>query len=134
MSDDFRIDSKIAKVDEDLGLVIGYAIVCKDGGEDYFDLQGDHIPEDAMLKAWLDFAENSRVADEMHDNGNHGTVVGSFPMSSEIAKSLGIETKRTGLLIAMKPDEDMLSKFKDGTLTGFSIGGTQLRNEAVSDA
>ena len=133
MSDDFRIDSKIAKVDEDLGLVIGYAVVCKDGGEDYFDLQGDHIPEDAMLKAWLDFAENSRVAGEMHKSAERrGTVVGSFPMTSDIAKSLGIETERTGLLIAMKPDDDMLGKFKDGTLTGFSIGGARLRDEEVS--
>ena len=132
MSTDFRIDSKIAKVDDELGLVIGYAIVCDDGGEPYFDLQGDHIPEDAMLKAWLDFASNSRVAGEMHKATERGTVVGSFPLTSDIAKSLGIEADRTGLLIAMKPDADMLGKFKSGELTGFSLGGARIRDEEVA--
>jgi hypothetical protein len=47
----------------------------------------------------------------------------AFPLTTEIAKSLGITTKQTGLLIAMRPSESVLSKFKDGTYTGFSIGG-----------
>ena len=43
--------AEIKKVDEELGLVMGFAIICKIDGEPYFDTQGDHIPEDSMLKA-----------------------------------------------------------------------------------
>ena len=131
---DFQIHSKLAKVDEDLGLVIGYAIVCNEGGEPYFDQQDDHIPEDVMVTKWLDFAENSRQAGDMHQRTDAGTVVGSFPMTSDIAKALGIEVEKTGLLIAMKPDPDMFEKFKSGEYTGFSIGGVRIKDEVVADA
>ena len=130
----FRLTADVAKVDADLGLVIGYAIVCADNGAPYFDKQGDHIPEDAMLKAWLDFAAHSRVAREMHGDDDAGTVVGSFPLTADIAKSLGITVRKTGLVIAMRPDPEMLAKFKSGELTGFSIGGTRIEDEGVSDA
>lgn len=129
--------SKIVKVDEDLGLVFGYAIVCLEKGVPHFDLQGDHIPESTMLKASLDFAENSQMAKDMHGYGNYGNdSVGSvpflFPMTTEIAKALGIKVQKTGLLIAMKPSEDeILQKFKSGEYTGFSIGGEEV---AVSEA
>ena len=131
---DFKVSTKIAKVDEDLGLVIGYAIVCEEDGEPYFDQQGDHIPEDAMLKAWLDFAENSRVAGDMHQRTDAGTVVGSFPLTSDIAKALGLEVQKTGMLFAMRPDDEMLAKFKSGEYTGVSIGGVRIEDEVVADA
>ena len=120
----FALKGEIAKVDDELGLVFGFAIVSTLDDQPYFDVQGDHIPEDAMLKAATDFMENSRMAKEMHTGDSKGTVLFAFPLTAEIAKSLDIETKKTGLLIAMKPDEDMLTKFKDGTLTVFSIGGS----------
>jgi len=120
----FALKGEIAKVDDELGLVFGFAIVSTLDDQPYFDVQGDHIPEDAMLKAATDFMENSRMAKEMHQGDSKGTVLFAFPLTAEIAKSLDIETKKTGLLIAMKPDDDMLEKFKDGTLTGFSIGGS----------
>ena len=129
----FEIRAKIAKVDEELGLVMGFGIVCTENGEPYFDLQGDHIPEDAMLKASLDFMENSQVAKEMHTGDQTGKIVFAFPMTADIAKAFGIETEKTGLMIAVKPDADMLQKFKDGTLTGFSIGGSRGEDEDVTD-
>jgi hypothetical protein len=56
-------------------------------------------------------------ADPGHDRGN--SICNRKP-----AKAFGVETKTTGLMIAIKPDsDDMLAKFRDGTLTGFSIGG-----------
>ena len=119
----------VVKVDESLGLVFGFAIVCKQDGEPYFDAQNDHIPEDAMLKAGVDFMLNSRVAKEMHSGGQAGTVVFAFPLTSDIAKALDIETKQTGFLIAMKPDAGMLKRFKSGELTGFSIGGSRIKDE-----
>jgi hypothetical protein len=119
----FEQKGQIVKFDEQLGLVFGFAIVSTSDNEPYFDVQGDHIPDDAMLKAATDFMENSRMAKEMHRGDARGSVVFAFPLTADIAKSLDIQTKHTGLLIAMKPDSEMLDKFKDGTLTGFSIGG-----------
>lgn len=134
MSDRFSTSAEIVKVDEALGLVMGFAIVCEEEGEPYFDVQGDHIPEDSMLKASLDFMENSRTAKEMHVGGDKGTVVFAWPMTADIAKAFGIVTNRTGLMVAVRPsDGAMLEKFRDGTYTGFSIGGKRITDEDVVD-
>ena len=124
----------IAKVDQALGLVMGYAIICKEAGEDYFDVQGDHIPEDAMLAASVDFMENSRVVGEMHKGEEGGSVVFAWPMTSDIAKAFGIKTEKTGLMIAIKPKKkETLEKFANGEYTGFSIGGKRITDEEVED-
>lgn len=124
----------IAKVDQTLGLVMGYAIICKEAGEDYFDVQGDHIPEDAMLAASVDFMENSRVVGEMHKGEEGGSVVFAWPMTSDIAKAFGIKTEKTGLMIAIKPKKkETLEKFANGEYTGFSIGGKRITDEEVED-
>jgi hypothetical protein len=124
--------SSILKVNKELGLVFGFAIVSKIDGEPYFDVQGDHVPEDAMLKASADFMKYSRTAKEMHKGDQIGDIVFAFPLTTEIAKALDIETKQTGLLIAMQPDDqDVLTKFKDGEYTGFSIGGARIKDEEV---
>lgn len=124
--------AQVLKVDESLGLVLGWAIVCKQAGEDYVDLQDDHIPEEAMLAASVDFMEHSRVAKEMHAGDSRGTVLFAFPMTSEIAKAFGIETQTTGLMIAMKPNNaETLAKFRDGTFSGFSIGGFRIEDEVA---
>ena len=114
---------KIAKVDDELGLVFGYAIICTEKDEPYYDTQEDHIPEETMLKAALDFSENSAVVKDMHAGEPKGSCVFMFPLTKQIAESLNIETDKTGLLVAVKPEKDMLNKFKSGELTGFSIGG-----------
>lgn len=132
--------ASVCKVDEGLGLVFGWAIVCKVDGKEYFDTQGDYIPEDAMMKASADFMENSRMAADMHprDENNtfqpemaNGTIVFAFPMTEDVAKALGIETRKTGLLIAMKPPADILEKFKSNEYTGFSVGGYRITDEDV---
>ncbi len=116
--------SAILKVDQSLGLVFGFAIVCKEDGQDHFDTQGDHIPENVMLNGSFDFAKSTRVAKEMHQGNQIGDITFMFPLTTDIAKSLDIVTKHTGLLIAMKPDsKEVLKKFADGEYTGFSIGG-----------
>ncbi|MEE8597834.1 MAG: XkdF-like putative serine protease domain-containing protein [bacterium] len=112
-----------AEINEELGLVFGFSIICEDNGVPYFDKQGEHIPENVMLKASTKFMENSRVAKEMHQGDSRGSTVFAFPLTKEIAKSMEINTKKTGLIIAMKPDKKMLKKFKDGEFKGFSIGG-----------
>jgi hypothetical protein len=129
--EDFEVGSKVVKVDDSHGLVFGWAIVCKRDGQDYFDLQADHIPESSMLDAAVDFMQNGALAKEMHEGDPVGHVLFAFPMTTEIAKAFGIETKQTGLLVAMKPSPDVLAKFADGTYTGFSVGGRMLEGEEV---
>lgn len=129
----FEQRAKVLKVDESLGLVMGYAIVCAEAGEPYFDLQGDHIPEDSMMKAALDFMENSQLASEMHTGENAGSVVFAFPLTTEVAKAFDLDTPRTGLMIAIRPNDSMMAKFKSGELSGFSIGGERIDDEDVAD-
>ena len=130
----FRTSTDFIKVDDELGIVLGWAIVCNEEGEPYFDKQGDHIPEEAMLKAATDFMENSRTAREMHNGIDCGAVVFAWPMTKDIAEAFGMEVKKTGLMIAMKPEsEEVLNKFRDGSYTGFSIGGAYGENEEVTD-
>jgi len=121
----------VVKVDEGLGLVFGFAIICKRDGKDYFDLQDDHIPEDAMMDAAADFMLHSRMSKDMHEGDQDGAIVFAFPLTTDVAKALDIVTSQTGLLIAMKPSAGVLAKYKDGTYTGFSIGGKRLKDETV---
>lgn len=129
----FQASAEVIKVDDTLGLVMGFAIICKQDGVEYYDLHNDHIPEDAMLDAASDFMLNSRVAKEMHVGGGKGSVVFAWPMTSDIAKAFGLEVKTTGLMIAMKPEPEMLKKFQSGELTGFSIGGHRVLDEEVPE-
>ena len=134
MNDGFDIRAEVKKVDESLGLVMGWAIVSTEDGEPYFDKQGDHIPETAMMEAVTDFMKTARVAGEQHDRMDAGTIVHSFPMTADVAKAFGIETTTTGWMVAMQPDAPMLEKFRSGELTGFSIGGRRLQDEDAPDA
>lgn len=125
---------KKASVNAELGLVMGYAIVCKVDGEPYYDLNIDHggervpehITEEAMLKAATDFMLHSRMGNEMHSGDAKGTYVFAFPMTTEIAKAIGINTRVTGLLVAYKPPPEVLEKFKSGEYRGFSIEGRRI--------
>ncbi len=129
------IEATILKTDSDLGLVMGWGIVCNIDGEQYFDLQGDHITEAAMTEAVTDFMKSDRVAMDMHlgeDAILPGRIVHSFPMTAEIAKSFGITTDQTGWMVAMQPeDNEVLAKFASGEYTGFSIGGACLQSQEV---
>jgi phage head maturation protease len=161
-----KVEVTVAKVDKKLGLVVGYAIVCKvknaDGAfEDYYDtgsvdpatgeVYSDHITEEAMLEGVTEFMKSSaRVATEMHErevdeNGDQvlddegraipvqkGTIVHSFPLTEDIANSLGIAVEKTGWIVAMQPDPEVLKKFESGELRQFSIGGRVARNLEAS--
>jgi hypothetical protein len=119
---------KVSGVDEGLGLVFGWGMICKEDGKDYFDTQQNHIPEDAMVEATTDFMKSARVHGDMHVRGTEaempaGMVVHSFPLTTEIAKAMGLSTNKTGWMVATAPDPAMLAKFASGEYTGFSIGG-----------
>ncbi len=140
----FEAFFKVASVDEDLGIVVGWGIVCKDwdpkknASVDYWDVQENHAPEAAMVKATTRFMKDSRMAGEQHERMDAGTIVHSFPLTGDIWKamfssedgqmmgSLPESPPKSGWMIACAPDATMLKAFKDGTLTGFSIGGAHV--------
>jgi hypothetical protein len=127
-------DPRICKIDEGLGMVFGYAIICKVNGEPYYDLNIDkdgsrvpeHIPEGAMLKATADFMQSARAGNEMHRGPDLGQYVFAFPLTTDIAKSMGISTTVTGLMVGFKAPPDVLAKFKSGVYKGFSIEGKRV--------
>jgi len=122
----------LVKAHEELGLLFGFAVICKEDGEPYFDLQGDYIPEDAMLRAALDFMSDYRYAYDSHVYGI-GTVIFAWPLTTDIANAMELETKKTGLLVGIKVDnEDIISRFRRGIYTGFSIGGVINQSEVVN--
>ena len=122
----------VVKVDDKLGVVFGWAIVCAVDGEDYYDTQGDHIPEDAMLKAATDFMVRSRAAKEMHTGPVKGMVCFAFPMTTDLSAALGITTSKTGLMVGIKPDDPaVLGKFLSGEYVGFSMGGVRIVDDEV---
>lgn len=157
-----KVEVTACKVNSKLGLVFGYAIVCKVKNtagefEPYYDtgtedpedgeVYSDHITEKAMLEGVTEFMKSARIATEMHerevdDDGERvlddegraipvqkGTVVHSFPLTEDIASALGITCEKTGWLVAMAPDAEMLKRFEDGTLKQFSIGGRVARRK-----
>lgn len=113
---------EVAKTDASRRLVFGYAIVCKENGADYRDTDGTHIPESVMLDAALDWARTVKSADTMHDGREVGSHPFLFPLTTEVAKALGIEAPaRTGLLVAQQVDAETFKRFESGELQGFSI-------------
>lgn len=122
----------VMKVDEELGIVFGWALVSEIDGAPYFDVQGDHVPEDAMLKATSEFMEHVRVGKDMHQGDQCGVMVHSMPLTKDIARSFGITCDRTGWMVGYKPyDKALLAKFRNGDYTGFSIGGSRIKDEHV---
>lgn len=140
MTTEFRKNCEVLKTSDELGLVYGYAIVCLEDGKPYFDSYGDHIPEAVMVKHAADFMLSARVTTDDHARDADrkpvpdGHVVFAFPMTVEIGKSLGFDVKKSGLIVAMKPSEEVYKKFKSGEYTGFSIGGYRGEDEPFKES
>ena len=128
------LDVRVNKVDDRLGIVFGYAIVCQEGGHDYYDTQGDFIPEDSMLRACANFMAGPRTAKAQHAGGRIGQVVFGYPLTRDIADALGVTVQRTGFVVGMKPDcREMLDRFANGEFTGFSIGGRRIADTDMDE-
>ena len=137
--DTFDMRAEVLKVDARLGLVMGWGMVCGDvtSNTGYIDVQDDHIPEESMLAAALDFAKTARLAVDDHArdaNGSPvdaGTVAFMWPMTTDIAQAFGINSPTSGLMVAVRPSPGMLAKFESGEYSGFSIGGAYVRDEYI---
>jgi len=115
------------KFDESLGVILGWAMVSKINGKDYFDLQNDNITEKAVFNSSVEFMLNGRAMKIMHKGESVGMTVMAWPMTTEVAKAMGIESRISGLMVMVKPDsEAALEKARSGDFTGFSIGGSQV--------
>jgi hypothetical protein len=124
----FQKSVEILKADSELGLVFGWAIVSSENGEPYVDRQGDWIPEEAMLKRADEFACSARTLGVQHEGDDRGGVVFLWPMTPEIEKAMGIgERRRSGLMIAARPDKETLERVRSGELRNFSIGGVRFQ-------
>ncbi len=120
--------ARVAKVDDELGLVFCWAFTSKADGDEYYDLHGDCIDEN-FVKVAMEFMQGARATDEMHDSEADGQVVFGMPMTPEIAKAFGIETDTVGFMVALKPSEEVFAKFKSGEYTGVSIAGLGEREQ-----
>lgn len=125
-----EMTSKVLKFDDEERLVYGWASVITEGGEPVVDRQGDVIKAPALTKAVTKFMEEVRVGKAMHEGEQIGQVIHSWPVTDEIAKSVGIESDREGWLVAFKVyDDEVWNKVKSGELSAFSIGGKGVKND-----
>jgi hypothetical protein len=113
---DVKLSMPIMKVDKDRRTVHGFATL------DNLDRQDDIVPADASMKAFKGFRGNLR---EMHDKHKAVGKVVSFKED----KYYDPETSAfyNGVMVSAyvsKGAEDTWQKVLDGTLRGFSIGGS----------
>lgn len=132
----------IAKaIDEGEGIVYGWAVVSKVNGVDYYDLNIDHdgqhaghrvpenVPEATLAKCALGFVDCGAPGNEMHEGPDKGDFPFVMPMTTELFKGLfGSDQTppKTGLIVGYRPPADVLTKFRSGEYSGFSIEGARL--------
>lgn len=120
----------IVKTDDEARMVYGWASVITEKGVAVVDTQGDIIEADELVKATTAFMADARLAKAMHTGEGVGEVLHSFPLTAELAKSLGITCDREGWLVGVKVADDAVWKrVKSGDLRAFSIGGGAERVE-----
>ena len=111
-----RLSMPIAKIDIERRIVSGFATL------DNIDRQGDIVPSSASVKAFEEFRGNIR---EMHDDKKAVGKLVSFKEDSFYDQETGKLYK--GVFVSTyvsKGAQDTWEKVLDGTLTGFSIGGS----------
>lgn len=116
-------DFEVVKVDSKLGIVFGWGMVTKVRDEDYYDTDNQHAPCAEMLKATTVFMKGERLNNAEHSAKDEGRVIHSFPLTPDIAKSMGIQTEIFGWMVGVQPEPAALKKFESGEYTGFSIEG-----------
>lgn len=128
---------EIVKLDEQRHRVTGFAMISTNSkGEPVYDLQGDNITTEELVKAVADFADvvgESRV-DEMHDRSDTGRVVESIVLTRELQKALGIPegTQPEGWLVTVEVGAELFKKVKAGELPMFSIEATAQREKVAA--
>lgn len=120
--DAISMDMPIVKVDQENRLVSGFATL------DNVDSQGDIVTKEASMRAFQQFRGNIR---EMHQPKAVGKVVAYRPdtyvdpTSGEAYNGIYVSA------FVSKGAQDTWEKVLDGTLTGFSIGGSIKKSEPL---
>lgn len=117
---------EVLKLDETRHRITGFAMIsCNKNGEPVYDLQGDHISPEELVKAVQDFASivGEYRVDDMHDRSDTGRVVESIVLTSELQKSLGIPagTQPIGWLVTVEVPKAEFELVKAGKRPMFSI-------------
>lgn len=136
-ADELSATCRIVKIDETLGLLIGFANASSVGGEGYTDLQGDVTSEDELVKVCLEYAEAGAPVDEMHDEQqvDGAKTVFLFPLTADLAKSLDLgDVNKTGILFGVKVPPNVIERARKGEINGFSIGGMGTREPLEKSA
>ena len=125
-------ETKILKVDDEQRIVYGWASVVTEDGEEVVDSQGDVMSPSEMEKMANDFMLDVRTAKAMHKGDKIGEVIHSLPLTSELAKALGLHTDLEGWIVGMKIyDDTAWESVKSGDFAGFSIGGRAASREKM---
>ena len=99
---------------------------------------GDVSPEvRAEAEALVKRAEQPSVVDPadraLEKIAPRGDVPFGFPLTMEIADAMSIRSDHYGFLAGIRPDQDLLAKFKSGEYAGFSIGGFRGNDRILGD-
>jgi hypothetical protein len=132
-----RLSIPIAKFDDDLQIVWGWASVIEENGQAVIDLQGDVIEPSELMKAAHEFVSSSRQGGFMHTKAADGSlievgeVLDSMVFTREVQKALDIDLGMVGWFIGMRVDDtEIWKRIRSGQMRAFSIGATGIRTAA----
>lgn len=130
-SDRFSVRFKVAKVEEEQGLVFGWASIAEEHGALVVDHEGDVIQPAELEKGAYRFVRDARVASDSHDPETIGVgvLVESMFFGKEKQEILGIDVP-VGWWVGFEvQDEELRAQIREGQtssphgLSMFSIGG-----------
>ena len=127
---DFSIAAKIdvAKADEDMRVVYGWASVVEDAGETVVDSQGDVIEPSELVKAAHEFVTSVRAGKAMHRGRVVAELVESLVFTKDMQTALNVDLGKVGWWVGMHiGDADVWARVKSGELRAFSIAGNAIR-------
>lgn len=128
---------QIFKSDDEKHQVFGWASVSvRVNGEQICDHHNDMIDMDELEQAAYLYTAHHGTAGEMHQNPHVGKLIESVVFTSEKAEAMGMPPHLLpqGWWVGFQIyDPDVWKKIKEGTYTMFSIEGTALRVEEVTE-
>ena len=135
---EFQLQAPLLKYDEEIGVALGWAVVCKERDASgawvrHYDSQGDAVSESGLTAAAASFCAGAeRPSKVMHEGESVGAVLWAFPLTSDVQKALSIQCDKAGLLVGIKPSSPaVLEQVRSGALGMFSIGGAYGESEVV---
>ena len=124
-----QFTAKVEKLQRSHGVLLGWALLTKDGNKPYTDLDGDQFDEADAFDAFVDFSKAATLG-VMHEEEDSGQILSVMPLTTEVQKALGLESDKAGLAVVVKPSAALLKRYEAGELTGFSVGGIGVVNDA----